>query len=713
METIVTSYADLFDFQTAISEWAVKKGRAAVFADCGLGKTFIQLDWAHHFNRSLIVTPLAVAQQTIKEAQKLGLGCKYVRSQTEVLSQGIYVTNYEMLHAFDPAQWDAIVLDESSILKNVDGKTRSYLIDEWSVVPHRLCCTATPAPNDITELGNHAEFLGVMPRGEMLGTFFVHDDEGWRMKGHAREPFYEWLASWAVMFQRPEQLGFSSEGFQLPPLSIEGELVPIDSTAFAHATGRLFVNGLSGIEGRLAARRLSLASRTEHAAAIIQSTQEPWVVWCGLNDEGRQLAKLLPDAALVEGSMDLDEKIRQISRFLNGTARVLITKVKVAGFGLNLQHCSNVMFQGLSDSYEMYYQAIRRCWRYGQKNPVRVVIITSDMEGVVIDNIRSKETDHQGAIDAMVQRTAYYGAFELQGKEKPAKPAQRRTETGENWEGRLGDCIEEMTELPSESVDFSVFSPPFLNLYSYTDDVRDLGNIKSDDQFREVYGQVAQGLFRVIKTGRLVAVHVAQVATKKAHDGFIGIKDFRGLVIQTMNEAGFIYHGDVTIDKNPQAQAIRTHSKALLFKQLKKDASWLRPGLADYLLLFRRPGEPTVVIRPDISNEEWIKWAHPVWYDIRESNTLNALEARTEKDEKHLAPLQLGVIERAIQLWSNPKEIVFSPFMGIGSEGFVALKTNRQFIGVELKPEYFAVAVRNLNRALESRSQRRMDLGRE
>ena len=699
---------DLFDFQTAIVNWAVKRKTAGVFADCGLGKTFIQLKWLEALGGGLIMAPLAVAQQTKYEARKLDLVCTYVRSQKDVTTPGIYVTNYEMAHAFDPAQWGAVVLDESSILKNLDGATRNFLIDQWSRVPYRLCCTATPAPNDITELGNHAEFLGVMPHAQMLGSFFVHDDNGWRLKGHAREKFYEWLASWSIMFQYPSQLGFAADGFKLPALAVETQAVPIDHAAFAEASGRLFVNGLSGIEGRLTARRQSLDARVNQAAKLILESGESWVVWCGLNDEGRLLAKQLPGAALVEGSMDLGEKIRQIGRFLDGTARVLITKVKVAGFGLNLQYCHNVMFLGLSDSYEMYYQAIRRCWRYGQQSPVRVVIMTSDIEGVVVDNVKRKEAEHQVAIDAMVARASYYGAFELNGKVAAPRERESREDTGEGWEARLGDSIQELQRMEECSVDFSVFSPPFMSLFSYSDDERDLGNTKGDEEFRVAYGQIATGLFRVLRQGRLVAVHVAQVAAKKAHDGFIGLKDFRGLVISAMQDAGFDYHGDITIDKNPQAQAVRTHSKALLFKQLEKDASWLRPGLADYLLIFRKPGEPEKAIHPDISRDEWITWAHPVWYGIRESDTLNVLEARTEKDEKHIAPLQLPVIERAIRLWSNPGETVLSPFMGIGSEGYIALKHGRQFVGIELKPEYYEVAKRNLQRALDLRTQQKM-----
>jgi len=262
--------------------------------------------------------------------------------------------------------------------------------------------------------------------------------------------------------------------------------------------------------------------------------------------------------------------------------------------------------------------------------------------------------------------------------------------------------------MKAEFADFTIFSPPFLDLFSYSADSRDLGNSRTEDDFSAMFREVAEGLLHVTKRGRLVAIHVAQVPTKLTYDGFIGLRDFRGLVINVMSNAGFNYHGDITVDKNPQAQAIRTHSKGLLFKQLKKDASWLRPGLADYILVFRKPGASEIPIQPDISNEDWIQWAHPVWYGLRESNTLNASEGRGENDEKHIAPLQLDVIERCIRLWSNPGETVLSPFAGIGSEGYVALKQDRLFVGIELKPEYFKVAARNLDRALSQRSQQRL-----
>jgi len=370
-----------------------------------------------------------------------------------------------------------------------------------------------------------------------------------------------------------------------------------------------------------------------------------------------------------------------------------------------------MMFLGISDSYEQYYQAIRRCWRFGQESPVNVIIITSDIERVVLENVQNKERAHQLTVAAMAGRVADYDRMALNGQSAASQEYDLQEPIqSEHYQLIHGDCREQLAAMPPDSVDFTIFSPPFLDLFSYSADPRDLGNSRDDDEFGAMYREVADGLLHVTKKGRLVAVHVAQVPAKLAHDGFIGLKDFRGLIIQIMTDTGFDYHGDVTIDKNPQAQAIRTHSKALLFKQLKKDASWLRPGLADFILLFRKPGESSVAIHPDITNEDWVTWAHPVWYGLRESDTLNKAEARTEKDEKHIAPLQLGVIERCIRLWSNPGDTVLSPFAGIGSEGYVALEHGRKFIGIELKPEYFKVAAKNLERAIAERTQMAMPL---
>ena len=696
----------LYPFQRQLVQWALRKGRSAIFADTGLGKTLMQLEWANLTEeRTLIVAPLAVAIQTVQEAKRLGLEVTYARSQEQAESAQIVTTNYEMLSAFEASAFGAVVLDESSILKSIDGKTKDRLIAMFAETPYRLCCTATPAPNDIAEFANHAAFLGICTREELLAEFFVHDDDGWRLKGHAKEGFYRWLASWAMMLKHPQDIGFTQTGFVLPPLSIEPVWVNGNAQAIANASGRLFLTDLGGITGRSAARRTTISEKVAAASEIINASAEQWIVWCGLNEEGRTLEQSIKGAVNLEGSDSLDVKVDAIQRFIEGGIRVLVTKTKIAGFGLNLQHCHNMLFLGLNDSYESYYQAIRRCWRHKQANPVTVKIVMAEIERSILENVMRKEKQAEEVSRRMVESVAGY-EMEALGLMTHAKNDYLESVVhGEDWTLYQGDCVERLQNLEASSIDFTVFSPPFLSLYVYSDSERDIGNNKAEHEFFRHFDYFLNGMLRVMKPGRNVACHVSQVPSTLVRDGVIGLKDFRGKTIEAFQRSGFIYHGEVVIDKDPQAQAIRTKSKGLLFVQLKKDSSWLRPALADYILVFRKPGENAVPIKPDISNNEWIEWARPIWYGIRESDTLNVAEARSDKDERHIAPLQLGTIERCIRLWSNKGETVLSPFAGIGSEGYQAIKLGRKFIGIELKEKYADVAVQNLQKAEFAKSQ--------
>lgn len=691
----------LFPFQRDLTAWALRKGRAAVFADTGLGKTGIQCEWARQLDvPTLILAPLSVARQTVGIARDLlGLEVRYVRSQAEC-GAGISITNYEMLEHFDPAAFGAVVLDESSILKAMDGATRATLTAAFADTPYRLCCTATPAPNDIAEIGNHAEFLGVCRRTEMLASYFVHDSdgaarEGWRLKGHAVEPFYRWLASWAMSVRRPSDLGYSDDGYDLPPLAVTPHVL---TTGYA-PEGYLLPVGLGGIQGRSAARRSSLAERVAAVASLVGADDSQWIVWCGLNEEGRALKRVVGDAAvLIEGSQSADVKAQAIEAFQDGRHRVMVTKASITGFGLNLQCAHKMAFCGLSDSWEAYYQAVRRCYRFGQRHPVQVHIVLSDAEEPILANVQRKEKEAAEMADRLIAGVQRFEREALAGQE-----ARAIYETGESggsgWRLLLGDSAERMAEIEDASIDLSVFSPPFMSLYTYSPSDRDLGNSRSPAQFFQHFGFVIDHLLRITKPGRNACVHVAQVPAILARDGYTGLKDFRGPVIDAFEARGWIYHGDICIDKDPQAQAIRTHSKGLLFVQLRRDASWLRPAMADYILVFRKPGDNAVPIHPDISNDEWIEWARPIWYGIRESDTLNAAAGSERADERHICPLQLGTIERCVRLWSNPGEMVFDPFAGIGSTGYVALQHGRRFLGVELKRSYAEAAARNLNSA--------------
>lgn len=692
----------LFPFQRDLTQWAIRKGRGAIFADTGLGKTFMQLEWARLIGKkTLIVAPLSVARQTVREAKKIDVQVHYVReqSQADALPGNLFITNYEMVKKFKPIKWGAIVLDESSILKSLDGKTRRLLTDMFGDTTFKLCCTATPAPNDIAEIANHSEFLGIMTRADMLSSFFVHDDQGWRLRGHAEEAFYRWMASWGMSIRKPSDLGYDDDGFILPPLNIEPCIVKTDY----RPDDQLFFTGLSGIRERSKIRKMTLNDRIGELTEMVNASKEQWIVWCGLNAESTAATNAIEDAIEVKGSDSLEYKIETLEAFQEGTIRVLVTKPKIAGFGMNFQNCHNMAFFGLNDSWEMYYQAIRRCYRFGQGHPVNVYIVLSDIEQEIYHNVMRKERMANEMASRLIENVQQFEKAEIDGMTLEEWTYETDTIITTDYKMMMGDSTERLAELDDNSIDLSVFSPPFMDLYSYTPTERDLGNSAGEIDFFTHFGFIIDHLMRVTKPGRNCCVHTADVPAILNKDGYIGLKDFPGKVIKAFEERGWIYHGRVTIDKNPQAQAIRTHSKALLFVQMEKDSSWSRPAIGDYILIFRKPGENQTPVRPvennEITRDAWIEWAHPIWYGIRETETLQYTTAREPNDDKHICPLQLGTIERCITLWSNPGETVLSPFAGIGSEGYQAIKMGRKFIGIELKESYYRIALRNLKDA--------------
>lgn len=707
----------LFPYQRDIVAWALKRGRAAIFADCGLGKTLMQLEWAnaianHTGGRVLVLTPLAVAQQTAAEAARFGINAAVCRDGV-LPPSGIVIANYQSIHKFSAKDFDGVVLDESSILKSFDGKFRTLIIDMFSSTMFKLACTATPAPNDHVELGNHAEFLGVMKRPEMLATFFCHDGgetQVWRLKGHAEDKFWEWVCSWGVMVRRPSDLGYSDKGFDLPSM----EVVDHHVESGIKREGMLFAEHATDLESQRAARKSTLHQRCAVAAQMVNASDKPWIVWCELNDEGDELARLIPDAVQVAGSDSDDDKTSRMVGFANGAHRVLITKPKIAGFGMNWQHCSNMVFVGLTHSYEQFYQATRRCWRFGQKSTVYAHAIITDVESSVAKNIRRKEKDAQTMVANMLKHTASINAASIHAADSTHDRYDINEHRGVSFMALMGDCVDRVSEMAPDSVDFSIFSPPFASLYTYSNSARDMGNCRTHDEFHQHFAFLVEQLMRVVKPGRLVAFHCMNLPTSKERDGFIGISDFRGQLIQMFQSKGWIYHSEVCIWKDPVTAMQRTKALGLLHKTIRKDSSMSRQGIPDYLVVMRKPGDNDVPVshtHDEFPVERWQRYASPVWavadgvddegfmvmsQDINPSETLQKESAREDKDERHICPLQLEVIRRSIRLWTNPGDVVLSPFMGIGSEGYVALQERRKFIGVELKRSYYDQAVKNL-----------------
>lgn len=385
----------LYPHQRDLVGWALRKGRAALFADTGLGKTAMQVEWARHVSASgrvLVLAPLAVADQTVREAARFGVDAVYLRAD-DGRSQ-IVVANYEMLPHFDADEFAGVVLDESSILKSFTGKTRNALIDAFRDTPYRLACTATPAPNDFTELGNHSEFLGVKSRVEMLAEYFTHDGgstQDWRIKGHAVKAFWRWVSSWGMVVRRPSDLGHPDGGFKLPPLHMQEHVIRVDH-AEAHAAGLLFAPTAATLADQRAIRRATMEKRAAIAARLCDG-DGPAIVWCELNDEADMIEKAIPGAVQVRGSDDPEVKRDRLLGFSDGRYRVMVTKPSIAGFGMNWQHCNRMIFAGASHSFEQTYQAVRRCWRFGQTRAVDAHVIRAETEDAIMQNYRRKEAD--------------------------------------------------------------------------------------------------------------------------------------------------------------------------------------------------------------------------------------------------------------------------------------------------------------------------------
>jgi DNA modification methylase len=554
---------------------------------------------------------------------------------------------------------------------------------------------------------------------------------GYSLKPHAKKAFWEWVSSWAIAISNPAQLGFDGSKYNLPDLVQNFHI--IDVSDLPPTDGELFriveMNATSvHKEGRITCER-----RAIELSKLVNDSKEPWLIWCNTNYEADELLKAIPEAVEVRGSDTIEKKEKKLDDFTYGKTRVLVTKPSIAGFGMNWQHCHNIGFVGLSYSYEDYYQAIRRCWRFGQKESVQVHIMASESESPILETIKRKEMEH----NAMKEEMARVVSDVHNNESKMLETPYFGNKIGNNWEMHHGDCVHASKMIPDDSIDFSIYSPPFSNLYIYSDSEFDMGNSFDDGEFMKHYGFLVEELYRITRPGRLTGIHCKDLPLYKGRDGSAGLRDFPGEIIKLYESFGFTYHSRVTIWKDPVIEMQRTKNHGLLYKQLCKDSAASRQGMADYMIVMRKWGDETKwdpvtrngerffdyigstkekeaamafgndgerLVRLSSINV-WQRYASPVWFDINQTNVLNKKYAKDIEEERHICPLQLDVIERSIELWINPRDVVFSPFAGIGSEGYMAVKMDRRFIGVELKQGYFNEAVKNLEEAEKAKTQ--------
>ena len=670
----------LKDFQKYGIKTALFKGKFAFFFDCGLGKTFSQLEWAKQVylktnQKVLILAPLAIVEQTKNEAIKFGIDLNYFD-----------ITNYDQLKNIDCSIYSGVVLDESSILKGKDGKLSNLIIDNFKNTKYKLACTATPSPNDHIELGMHVSFLGYDTYENMKAMFFVQDqkiktNDKWRLRKHAQDDFWKYVSTWSMAIDNPSSLGFCSDGYNLPEIEYIEHIIKVDNLS-----ENLFGDvAVSATELHKDLNR-SFDARIEKTLELVNSNDKQWIVWGLKNQETDTLSKLLENSVNVQGSDSPEYKAKNLNGFANENFKTLITKTSIASFGMNYQQCNQMVFMSYDFKFEAFYQAVRRCYRFGQKNKVTVHILIPESQVNVRSTILKKQNQHFERIKQMAKYTAdtdYKENIEIDN----VKETEIKTD---NYWLLNGDCVEEIKKIKDNSVDYSFFSPPFSDLYTYSDDPRDFSNVKNDDEFFAHFQYLVPELNRVLKNGRLVSMHIMQGTTGIGKDGFLSIKDLRGDLIRLFQANGFYFHAEVMIRKSPQLAAIRTKNTQLMHGQTKRDSSINRPGLADYIITFRKSGKNEVPIKNDIDFDTWCKLAEPVWMDINESDTIsNFRKARGGNDEKHMTPTQLTVIRNCYLLWSNKGDVCFSPFGGVGSEGCQALKMDRKSINIELKKSYF------------------------
>jgi superfamily II DNA or RNA helicase len=518
---------NLFDFQRFIVKKSLKKGRYAIFADTGLGKTIMQLEWAYRVSLKtkkpvLILAPLAVSEQTMTEGNKFGI--KITKWNNDIKKpKGIFITNYEQLHKIDCDIFSGIVLDESSILKSFDGKNKNLIIDVFKYTPYKLACSATPSPNDHMELGNHSEFLGAMSYNEMLAMYFVHDGgetSKWRLRKHAQTDFWNYVLSWAIAIDKPQTLGFNDHGYELPGVNFIEHFVEVEDD-------ELNLFGEAAVSATELHRdlRKTIDTRVSKVADIINDSQEQWIVWALQNIEADKLSKAIDNSINVQGSDKPEIKAKNLLGFANNKFNTLVTKTKIASFGMNYQNCHNMIFSSYNFQFESFYQAVRRCYRFGQKEEVNVHIIIPKSQVNVRRTILEKERKHKKMIHNLSVKSSEY--------QEQEKVIELMDDVKTNdYHLMNGDCVKRTKDIESNSVDLCVFSPPFSELYVYSDKSEDMGNSANYDEFEEHFKYLIPELKRVIKHGRICAIHCMDLPIQKGKEGYIGIRDFSGMLVK-------------------------------------------------------------------------------------------------------------------------------------------------------------------------------------
>ena len=768
----------LHDYQNDITRFALRAGKFLLLMDCGLGKSPIQLEWAHHValytgKPVLIIAPLGVTMQTVRESHKFNRPVKYIRLLSEVDDKSA-ISNYEMLKSFlSTASWyGGIVFDESSIFKGLGNRTLKLAKELVQSIPFRLCCSATPSPNDYDELLRQAEILGIMPEKEAKAIFFVMaggQSNKWRLSKWAdKGPFWDWCSGWMVAMRMPGDLGYSNDTFVRADNHLH-ELV-VTGKSF-NRKNQMSLPGLEppakGLTERRAARKVTTIDRVSAIANLINNPDkmrqyvpdyvdgEPIVIWRKFLAEADEVTNQMSDFVDIRGSLKRSEKEQYIMQFSDGEISHIVTDPSMFGHGMNWQHARIQFFLGMSDSYEQYYQAMRRLWRNGQLRDVHTFWVYADTEGNVIQNIARKQRQHENLYKRVVKRMArHYDANVLNHQViKDEMEYEVDSFSGEGYTVYKGDSAEMLSNIRTDSVHLTVTSTPFAGLnFAYSNSMRDVGNSKDGKELTHHLSFIMEQVYRVTMPGRLCCVELMAEPLFKGRAGYTGRIDFRGDVIRMMQSLGWIWHSEVVVTKDPQLKAGRTHDSGLTQASVYKDFTRAAPVIDAYVLMFKKPGENPIPVKALNSSlygaegwipmyrEEgpgsWVELAHgywhyddpecylplpnEVWTDIKESGVLKWDEnndgqykqahtlGRAADDERHLAPMQLESVRRLIRMYSNPDETVLDPFSGQGTTGYVAIEQGRQYVGCELKPSYWELSKRVLHHAVKQAN--RVDL---